>query len=254
MKQNILIGALVLVAANLLFLNYHFYVERQKAPETVSNLITASDVKDELIALEARLEERLAQKTQVIIPNSVPAQGAGGIGESSRAGLGESYVGVVGLPESLSQLNYRVGGQTAFGITHIFAVKGDECPVGSSPANMPEYQQAREAGFTYCFYWWDYLVFDKKDTDQCPFGMRPVEAERGTSTQEGKFFCRELQGEEAAEFMGDSEQQRVAAEQKAKEEAAAAVKAATEARENADEGEGVDDASQSSGDDMEPTQ
>ena len=35
--------------------------------------------------------------------------------------------GVVEIPTSVSEADYRAGGQTAFGITHVYAVKGDKC-------------------------------------------------------------------------------------------------------------------------------
>ena len=231
MKQNILIGALVLVIANLFFLNYHFYMDRQKVSdivvqpvETVSDSITASEVEAGLSALEARLNKKLAEKTQVVISNALPEQEAGGSGGDS------SHVGVVKLPETLSQLDYRAGGRTAFGITHIFAVKGDQCPAGSNPANMPEHQRAREAGFTYCFYWWDYLVFNKKDTDKCPDGMKPVAKERGASMRADEFFCR-------LPNSGESAKQRADLEAKLKAEEATRPQPAPEPEKPAEEAE-----------------
>ena len=259
MKQNILIGALVLVIANLFFLNYHFYMDRQKASsvavpsaETVSDTITASDMKNmkaELTTLKARLEEKLAEKTQVVIPDSVPVQVSDS--GSSRGSAGEGYVGVVPLPNSLKQVKYWVGGRTSFGISHIFAMKGDQCPAGSDAVELPEREQAAAEGVIYCLYWRDSVILNKKDIEKCPFDMRPVEGSAPKRSDE--FFCRTLRSDEAAELQKDSEQQRAIAEQKAKEAAAAAA-AAVASQENTDEGAGADEAVQSSGGDAESTQ
>ena len=199
MKQNILIGALVLVIANLLFLNYHFYMESQKVPdvvvpppvETVSDSITVPetvpDVEAELTAFEAKLDKKLTEATQNLsaLIHDQTLHSAG-----SDYGAGGRRSGVVALPDSVAQAKHWVGGQTSFGVSHIFAVKGDKCPSGSNIVDLPEHRQVAEEGFVYCFYWKDTLIFNKKDIDQCPPDMRPVEAKRGTPRRSDEFFCR----------------------------------------------------------------
>ena len=187
MKQNILIGALALMIANLLFLNFHFFAGRQETPAVV----TFSDMEAEL----NRLEERWTKNTQSL-SDLVHQQ----IANRDSTG-GRHRLGIAVLPDSLSKAGYRVGGRSSFGVSHIFAVKGDQCPAGSRPANVPERQQA--AGYIYCYYWRDSVVLNKQDADQCPPDMKPV-VKRGAPMREGEFFCRLLRAGEFAEQRADS--------------------------------------------------
>lgn len=199
MKQNILTAALVLVIANLLFLNFHFFAGRPETPAAAPPA-TLSDMEAGLSRLEARLEERwakkLAENTQslsALVHEQIANSGT----------LGGSRLGIASLPDSLSLAGYRVGGQSSFGMSHIFAVKGDGCPAGSNPVNVPERQQAAAEDFIYCFYWRDSVVLSKRDVDQCPPEMKPV-VKRGAPMREGEFFCRLLRAEEIAQQRADS--------------------------------------------------